>query len=164
MGLTPVMFWQHKDELLAAAPGEIEKLAKSIVEDSEFSEKMPTVSTECCEKTASLVKPTTSIFIGVLAILNVLNPSEYDAVIVCSSKSDPEMEVRWKKKYVHLLCVDGKLGSRSLRTELPKMQVFLDRVGSFKKILFCCLTGKDLSVGCALVALCLYVDEDGILT
>ena len=66
-------------------------------------------------------------------------------------------------KTLDILCGDGKLGSRALRSQLPRIPPFIASLadfGSTPKILFVCPTGKDLSVGIALAVLCLFFDDN----
>lgn len=160
LGLSSTTFWRNKDRLLAASPNEVESLVREIVlsESADHNQDSPGLSEDSLTK---LIKPTTCIFVGNLSILDKLKPSNYDAVIVCSANLDPSAEVKWNKMYIHLICPACKLGGRLLRKELPKMRKALDTFHSPKRLLFCCATGKDVSVGAALAALCLYFRDDG---
>lgn len=65
------------------------------------------------------------------------------------------------------LCLDlptGKLGSRALRKELPRIKSFIYahlKEDIRQRILVTCETGKDLAVGVALMVLCLFYKDNG---
>lgn len=90
----------------------------------------------------------------------------YDGVIICDDK--PEGTANEAERPNHgnslsLKCGPGKLGSRALRAELSRVPPFILSITSRNpspKILFSCDTGTDLSVGVALVVLCLFFNDD----
>jgi tRNA A64-2'-O-ribosylphosphate transferase len=70
---------------------------------------------------------------------------------------------------LRLECGSRKLGSRALRTELPKLESCMDLLikskvfdGRSPRLLFACETGNDLAVGMAVVVLCTYYDQKGV--
>ena len=160
-GLSPTLFWHNRDRLMAASPNEIEELIKEILLSESIGDgQLPQGLNQ--GPLLKLIKPTTPIYIGDLSILGNPMPVDYDAMVVCNAKSDPNLEAKYTRKYIHLACPNGKLGGRLLRKELPKMHKVLDTLQPFRRLLFCCATGRDLSVGAALVALCLYFKNDGM--
>lgn len=114
------------------------------------------------DATATLIKPTANIYISSSENVS-LKP--FNVVISCTPEPLPSTMLQNAKikHYLHLKCQAGKLGSRDLRTELPKLPDFFASFTSpfSGTILVCCPTGKDLSVGTALALLCLYADEEG---
>lgn len=120
-----------------------------------------------------------------MAPVSLLPEGNWDAVVVCApttpfEEADQNVKMHGKNsrmKILHLLCPkEGKLGSRALRLQLPRVPPFVDAVvrDLFPlhtaqkgwpplRILFTCPTGRDLSAGAALVALCSCVDEAGNL-
>ena len=90
----------------------------------------------------------------------------YDGVVICDGK--PEGTANEAERPNHgnslsLKCGPGKLGSRALRAELSRVPPFILTITSRNpspKILFSCDTGTDLSVGVALVVLCLFFNDD----
>lgn len=91
---------------------------------------------------------------------------QFDGVITCSNAPFPKSHIESHDKkhiqYLHLKCGAGKLGSRALRTELPRVPPFISSLAAraeSPRILFACSTGKDLSVGVTLVVLCLFFDD-----
>jgi tRNA A64-2'-O-ribosylphosphate transferase len=148
-GLTPQMFWKHR-ELLVSVPGyELPEL----IEDLLGREKGEEPSTR---GRAVLIAPTECMYLGVGT-----NPSDtgFDMVISCSGKTPGRGE-----RIRGLECREGKLGSRDLREKMFTTHDWvgrcLHRYGECH-ILVCCSTGKDLSVGVALALLCHFFDDSG---
>lgn len=159
-GLTPVLFWKHKDQLL-----------------STIEEDMPTLIQHLIRSCPDTVNSddvrlgSTSLYIG--TIRNTSSPELYDSIIICSNVSTsnpgPKQEDPRKNgtRILHFLCSDGKLGSRALRSHLPLLLPFIGSLtiaSKPPKILLACSTGKDLSVGVALAVLCLFFDDNSMLT
>lgn len=152
-GLTPTIFWAHKDELLKTNEEDLPELITRLVKEETASDAVPI-----------LIKPTSGLYIS--ATQNV-NTSPFDAVISCGPDPLPGLTPGPKTRYLHLQCQTGKLGSRDLRTQLKHLSVldtwFADEA-SDKKLLICDPTGKDLAVGVALAILSTYADANGTLT
>jgi len=151
-GLTPPVFWKNKDLLMSTseedAPSVVDRLLKQETEDGTSS-------------TATLIRPTSTLYISSSQNLDI---SGFDVVISCtpSPLTSKTLKSANISHYLPLKCQTGKLGSRDLRTELPLLPTFLSSLATpAPKILVCCPTGKDLSVGTALAILCLYADDDG---
>jgi tRNA A64-2'-O-ribosylphosphate transferase len=154
-GLTPPLFWKHKDLLMSTgeedAPAVISKI---IDEEAQTSTTSP----------ATLIKPTTNLYIS-----SSQNVDLTDFVIVISCDPTPlpahTLKAAGVKHYLPLKCnATPKLGSRDLRSELPRLVSFLSSLPLFAyppKMLVCCPTGKDLSVGTTLAILCLYSSDRG---
>jgi tRNA A64-2'-O-ribosylphosphate transferase len=113
---------------------------------------------------ATLIKPTTNLYIS-----SSRNVDLTDSAIVISCDPAPipaeVLKTAGVKYYLPLKCnATPKLGSRDLRTELPRLVPFFSSLPIFKyplKILVCCPSGKDLSIGTALAILCLYSSDTG---
>ncbi|RMY48685.1 hypothetical protein D0865_07939 [Hortaea werneckii] len=89
---------------------------------------------------------------------------EFDLVVSCSGVASSALGERWKKRYLHLpISSSGKLGSRQLRKELPKLEQLRSLLRPESRLLVACETGKDLSVGVALALICLFYDSSGNL-
>jgi tRNA A64-2'-O-ribosylphosphate transferase len=117
---------------------------------------------EGCSAVASLIKPTSKLHIS---SSNQMDLNGFDVVISCTPEpfTPSVLKEAGVKHYLHLKCQTGKLGSRDLRTQLPRVLYFFSSLAepATGKILVCCPTGKDLSVGTALAVLCLYTNEQG---
>lgn len=152
-GLTPSVFWLNVDLLLSTR----EEDAPSVV--AELLEKESQNGTV---STATLIRPTTN-----LSISSSQNPTltPFNVVISCTSTPLPTslLAAAHIKHYLPLHCPPGKLGSRALRTELPLLAPFLANAPLDAKILVCCPTGRDLSVGVGLAVLCMYADDTGLV-
>ena len=159
-GLTPAQFWTYQQQLMGASEDDLPALIESLLAaDTTTSGEVETV----------LVKPTKQVYIGSANTVNNTCLRDYDGVVVCSDTL-PELPTETPdatRKLLPLRCGAGKLGSRALRGELPSLLDFIHNISQgvkVPKMLFECPTGKDLSVGVALAALCLYFDENGNMT
>lgn len=155
-GLTPALFWKHQQQLLEA----VEEDIPDIIQQFLIAKK----SLNAGDDQAVKVGPT-DLYIGNLA--SATQPGLYDGVVICSDQSpsisDLDDQGRKNTKILHLPCGEGKLGSRALRSQLPRLSPFLDALLSkdrSPKLLFACSSGKDLSVGVALTVLSVLYDDD----
>ncbi|EFQ91065.1 hypothetical protein PTT_12201 [Pyrenophora teres f. teres 0-1] len=151
-GLTPPLFWKHKDALMATSEEDAPALIEKLVSEEKGSSAI-----------ASLIKPTTQLYISSSENVDL---TTFDTVIgtTPSPFSPDQIKSAGVKNYLHLPCQTGKLGSRDLRTQLPRLIPFISSLPSATgKTLLCCPTGKDLSVGTALALLCLYANDTGVL-
>ena len=115
-----------------------------------------------------LVAPTQSVYICKCDGIQDLPVAEFGAVVLCVPNfidgGVPDSEANKQKYILRLRCRAGKLGSRDLRNQLPQIYKFVTDIAYSKhalKMLFACPTGTNLSVGVALVALCLFFDTNG---
>ena len=153
--LTPFLFWRHYKQFLAAVEEDIPGLIQKIsIADQDSSFKIDD---------AVRVAPT-RLYIGTVS--SVAQAERYDGIVICGGSAPYELDQGFKddsaRKTLDLPCGDGKIGSRALRSQLPRIPPFIASLpdnGSPPKILFVCPTGKDLSVGVALVVLCLFFDQ-----
>lgn len=156
-GLTPAVFWHHKQMLLATS----EELLPEVIQKLVAAKKEYDSTTN----EISLVSPTKGIYLGILAAAR--QATGFDGIICCIDgplpKQDPEEKSNFHGKRLDLVCGSGKLGSRALRNELSRIAPFITALNSrsdIPKLLFTCSTGRDLAVGAALVAICLFVHDD----
>lgn len=152
LGLDAKSFWSNTAQLLSASEDELPELIRSICDSR----------AEVVPREIVRVGPTTCIFIANNAAAEA-RCEDFDIVFSCSKKPIESIAVQLKQKYINFDCTDGKLGSRKLRAELPKLETLktlLDDRTDFK-ILFACQTGKDLAVGAALAAICKFSCEEG---
>lgn len=156
-GLTPAVFWQHRQSLLETPEGLLPGLIKELM----AAEK------ECgnTRDEISLVSPTSGIYLGTLAAAS--QAEGYDGIISCVDGIIPTQNAEGKSptcgKRLDLMCGSGKLGSRALRNELCRIVPFVHTLTApnhVPKILFACSTGRDLAVGAALAVICLFVHDD----
>ncbi|CAO2649330.1 Nn.00g067150.m01.CDS01 [Neocucurbitaria sp. VM-36] len=152
-GLTPTLFWNNKDVLMKAKEEEAPGIIERLIAEKEEGHAVTT-----------LIKPTSRLYISSSHNADLRG---FDVVISCTPEQLPPTSLKAAnvQHYLHLKCQTGKLGSRDLRSQLSRVLAFLTsfELSEHSKILICCPTGKDLSVGTMLALLCLYVNEDGVL-
>lgn len=156
-GLSPAAFWRHKQKLLGSPNGILPDLIKEIMAaEKKYDSRADEIS---------LVSPTKGIHIGTLAAAE--QATEFDGIISCIDGSVPKQDAVRKsdlhEKRLDLICGSGKLGSRALRKEFSRIAPFITTLASpdgAPRLLFACSTGRDLAIGAALVAICLFFLED----
>lgn len=156
-GLTPALFWENKDRLLTAVEEDLCPMIHRIISDASHVHTMLSEPIHIGE---------TGLYIG--ALQDTLRKDVYDGIIICSENlpQDVAMQPQERKRTTifHFPCSDGKLGSRALRTHLPKLPAFISALATHKpspKILCACSTGRDLAVGVVLAIMCLCCNESG---
>ncbi|EEP79555.1 conserved hypothetical protein [Uncinocarpus reesii 1704] len=151
-GLTPDIFWKEKDILLSTGEESLPGLIEGLLQ-----KQRQAVSTE----QATVISPTKNVFIGKSESLN--DPAiSFDLIIDCHGDPDSSQGTR-----LNLGCGTGKLGSRNLRKVLDRVEEFIPNhlnKDSSQSLLVACDTGKDLSVGTALMILCSFFNDDGKLS
>lgn len=150
-GLTSELFWQNKERLMRTSEEDLPDLIQELVE---------VAGSKVAGGKPILIEPTTVFHLSTTDIAATVC-KEFDAIISCGATEDADLRELLKSNYLHLQCTAGKLGSRDLRGELHKLNDFLVSRPPVKSILICCSTGKDLSVGVALAALCMCCDDNG---
>lgn len=155
-GLTPTLFWRHSEQLLAA----VEENMPDLIQGLTTMDQGHSAASGDAVKIGS-----TRLYIGTFS--GAVQTQQYDGVVICGgtapSTPDQENEYDGVKRVLNLSCGDGKLGSRALRSQLPHIPPFIANLPDYSsgpKIIFLCLTGKDLSVGVALTVLCLFFDDN----
>lgn len=151
-GLTPTIFWDFRAELRNTAEGDLPDLIDRLVSKDTLRCNDPF--------SPQLLMPYSRLSVARVP-RDVLSLKAYTKVIVCAPIVTPAIKGQLGTKLVHMRCREGKLGSRDLRNELPKLTLAIQIMESNETILLCCPTGKDLAVGVALAIICLYGDEAG---
>jgi tRNA A64-2'-O-ribosylphosphate transferase len=150
-GLTPTVFWSNKDMLLNTNEDDLPKLIRKLVSEEKGPDAAP-----------MLIKPTETFYVSSSQNLDI---EPFDVIISCTPKplTTTNSAHLKTKKYLHLICQAHKLGARDLRTQLSRLEPFLLSISELpkSKVLVCCPTGKDLSLGVALAILCLHFRDDG---
>jgi len=151
-GLTASIYWANKKVLHQTTEDNLPQVITELVLHSDFQSA----------GSACLISPTTGLYVGAIGDLMAPEQEQFDAVITIGPKETiipPAAQTAGK--HLKLNCGHGKLGSRDLRLELPKISEFFRSQAPFNKVLVRCSDGSDLSVGVALAISCKYVDEDG---
>ncbi|TLD23464.1 Eukaryotic peptide chain release factor subunit 1 [Venturia nashicola] len=154
-GLTAHIFWKHKDMLMSTNEQDLPDTIAALID----ADKTMLSASELI-----LIKPTNWLFAGQIQDVNGSVPETVDGLITCAQTSQMAQLPVVAGKHLHLECRERKLGSRDLRKELSKLVTFMGKFQSPKRLLVCCPTGKDLSIGVILAILCLYADEQGKFT
>lgn len=155
-GLTSAVFWKHKRQLLNANKEDIGGLIQELM----LMEK----KIDQDKRIYSILPTSERIYVARLVAATRLE--NYDGAVICDDKPEEGASQAERPKHENLLslkCGPGKLGSRALRAELSRVPPFILAITSrtpSPKILFTCATGTDLSVGVALVVLCLFFNHD----
>lgn len=155
LGLDAATFWSHNDTLLAASEDELPDLIEKLLAEPHGDAPM---------RTMTLIKPTKSLWIG--ASEDGFIATDFNVKISCTSTPVSAQAVGPEddsSNIINLVCSSGKVGSRQLRHELPKLLRLPQCLSksSVPKVSITCETGKDLSVGIALAALCLFYNNAG---
>lgn len=151
-GLTAPLFWQYQHELMNTNEDDFAEVISRLLDVDKHA---------LWASHAITVKPTAWLFVGSFGALQSKAMGNQDAVITCGEAPLLPPFSQPKIKHIHLECRVGKLGSRDLRKQIGKIMPFLSRPGAFERLIICCPTGKDLSVGVALAVLCLFTDDSG---
>ena len=164
-GFTPAAFWRNPTFFLSTSFDE--ECIPTILNYPSASEAEPP---PCFEATPTYSSSgTKTIFISNLEALGIMDVASFNAIITCDLQAvDTPLEALKPCQgppVLHLDCKTGKLGSRTLRNQLPRIRPFIEKVAASAmqpRLLFACVSGQDLSVGVALATLCLYFTEDGV--
>ncbi|MCJ1435830.1 hypothetical protein MMC27_005206 [Xylographa pallens] len=164
-GLTPAAFWQNSLLWLSGSQEQSE-IAELLTKSNAQESMLPSTS----QPTA--IYPSNSkwpLFIGRLKAKETSFSIDLDGIITCDefvSYTSPEATKNvHSPPFLLLESQTGKLGSRTLRNQLPRLKPFVEKIAlqtQHPRLLFTCSTGRDLSVGVALTVLCLYFDNDGM--
>jgi tRNA A64-2'-O-ribosylphosphate transferase len=149
-GLTSQVFWRHMDMLFQATEEELPELIQKLVSQArQFQHSY----------NATLIEPTSNLYIS--AVIRHENSPDFGLFVNCHTQApDIEDDVR----LLNLRCASGKRGSRDLRHKLHLVSSCAARAlqrNPACRIVITCETGRDLSVGVALLLLCLLYSNDG---
>ncbi|GJJ08429.1 hypothetical protein Clacol_002645 [Clathrus columnatus] len=152
LGLTPQVYWEHKERLLACPPEELIDLIYSLVNlDRDASP----------HRMLFPVKAVNSrIVVGTIPSSYPLNMNETNHILItCLSN----LESFDSEKILSLKLLPSKKGQIQFLNELlPRALVYLKNcLNTGENVVILCRDGKDLSIGIALTALTLYFDKDG---
>jgi tRNA A64-2'-O-ribosylphosphate transferase len=147
-GLTAPLFWAHKDMLEQTVEGNLPSLIEELVQE-EAQSSLPGLL-----PTRILPASNIHIFNG-----SIDHMEGFDLIVNSEGDTQDSMP-----GIVRLKCRSGKLGSKDLRENLP-MAVGAISSSLLKnpqsQIVITCSTGRDLSVGVAVAALCLLYNDQG---
>ena len=151
LGLTPGLFWQHVEQLMSSSEDELPQTIESL---------LLTSRTNVLVRSPVLIKPTSQIWISNNAAAQKLH-ADFGFIISCSEMPDGILSEERKDRYIHLPSTTGKIGSRQLRSSLPKLVAVAKSLHPDTRMLVTCHTGQDLAVGAALALICLCYGDSG---
>ena len=149
-GLDASTFWNHRMLLLSASNDELPEIVKRLLSESGSDGSVETPVT---------VK-STNISIVRNAAAELLF-SNFDVVVSCSPVPNAMLTEKLRSRYIHLACANGKVGSRSLRDQLPELRRLPDILTPASSILVTCSSGRDLAISIVLAIMCMYCDLEG---
>lgn len=160
-GLAPADFWKHSALLISASCDQNDILQVLADIRNKESELAPADKATAI----NLAGRSLPIFVGRLGCSCDI---DVDAVVSCDDRTpelrSPSDKTERRPLLLQLDSRTGKLGSRTLRDQLPQLRPFMEKLAlsaPLPRMLFVCSTGRDLSIGVALTVLCLYFDENG---
>ena len=155
-GLTPSLFWKHRDQLLRTPDEQLRSLIPALLQkEKKFQVQL----------SWEVIRPTSWLSLNSVQSLHTTDFIYGSCLIICAEKYDNVLAMKPGLNIVHLNCRPKKLGSRDLRKELAKILPVLTSgsVPSIERIHICCPDGKDISIGVALAILCICCDSKGKL-
>jgi tRNA A64-2'-O-ribosylphosphate transferase len=150
LGLDPPTFWKYCNMILQTSEDELPDLIQRLVDKEKHSQPL--------SKFVSLTSAPKLLF-GSMGNLNKLPLLDNDVLISCGPNVNHPLLSN--NRHLPLKCREKKLGSRDLRTQLPRLLTFLSAFDTVDKVYVACPDGKDLSVGIGLAIICLFFDEEG---
>ncbi|THH04313.1 hypothetical protein EW145_g5614 [Phellinidium pouzarii] len=179
MGLTPDLFWKHKEKILSTLEPDFMNVLRDIVNSSKATET--TLLTEWTKLSTPIMRVGGLVSISALAqipewVFNqqtehgelassfpciIVRVNQKASMIPPSSDKDP---ITTSTILELVLPSDKKGGERSFKTFLPKcLEYFKRHLQEGQSVCVACNTGKDLSVGIALVVLQVFFNDNGVL-
>lgn len=151
-GLTPSKFWTYQHQLLSTSGDSLTEVISKLLSDDD---SLPSKA-----KAPVVIKPTTLVIANNATAELLYN--KCDIIVSCSTTpSEFLADESRPAHYVHLACSTGKVGSRQLRSQLPKLEVIRGMLMPTARVFVTCTTGQDLAIGVALAIVCLFCREDG---
>ncbi|KAH6683917.1 tRNA a64-2'-o-ribosylphosphate transferas-like protein [Halenospora varia] len=165
-GLTPPLFWAHRENLLSTPESELPDFINKLVDHAAKSDPAGVVSSP------RAITPASVLLVARLSTLES-SPTHPSSIVIRLLPKSTDQSL-WCVSSTQLDVGLGphKLGSRNLRSALPAVKEFvqshipqlLDKNNPIQDILVACETGKDLAIGVALSLLCLFFNSDGQLS
>ncbi|OJJ95745.1 hypothetical protein ASPACDRAFT_126558 [Aspergillus aculeatus ATCC 16872] len=174
LGLTPPLFWAHKNELLRRNEEDIPGLIAELLA-REKEGRSPGGHEQETEGKAVRIVPTRNLFLGRAGdFVDMKGGVGFDLVVDCNARpaeaasaTEVDKEGKQGSRRLDLGCGPAKLGSRDLRKNLDRVREFVREhllQNPEASLLVVCESGRDLSVGALLAILCLFYDNEGNFT
>lgn len=163
MGLTPDIFWAHRDRILSADRSELESVVATCV--SESRKQCLTHPPSAIVAGRMLLCSTNDLVTnsqGKLSTNDSTGPEDI-AFLIISHREQQKYADETSQDLLYIVTPEGKKGqAHFLQTVLPLSMHFLqEHLAQGMRICIACDTGKDLSVGVAIAALQKYFDDEG---
>ncbi|PPR00898.1 hypothetical protein CVT24_000383 [Panaeolus cyanescens] len=163
MGLTPKSFWRHRREILEASRDTLPSLVSDLVRDERTKPHTPATNftPSPIQKVSGRIRIST--FENLLSPTLAADSISHMQIAYLVLTSQGDIKLGNSSNRLCLQTLEGKKGqSQLLHSILPQAMNFIE--GNLKKgvdVCVACDTGKDLSVGVALVALQQFFDDQG---
>lgn len=160
-GLTPKLFWKYSEKLTDPNVPEADLLS-FCHEIVALEQKRPELSFSSIDTAFQITNITDTLSLGSVvdnakitdSISNQLK-ERFSLTIICCETVSFATKTICSHIEVYPMNSDSKKSSRMLRTVLIEINALIDQnINSKLPILICCNTGKDISVGILLTALC----------
>ncbi|KAJ6497494.1 initiator tRNA phosphoribosyl transferase, partial [Mycena sanguinolenta] len=155
-GLTPTLFWRHRERLLGAERADLSALVASLVADSaQPQDAGKGVPTQISRVHGRLLLCATADLPG--------NWEQDTAYVVVAAVGAPQIVIPDGVPFLHIEAWAGKKGQfQFLQDTLPRATAFARvQLRAGRRLCVGCATGADFSVGIVLVALQLFFDDAG---
>lgn len=170
-GLTPVLYWKHRDELLTTRSSDLPDLVRSLVSASSHTDPVMDLDQPLCGTPIQRIS-------GRISICNIASLRRPDLLqlhpnvaFLCLAPQDTNHltgEVVASIEASRMLSIqtpEGKKGQHHFLTVvLPRSMPFIHtHLQNQRIVCIACNTGTDLSVGVAVAALAVFFHPDGSL-
>ncbi|KAH7925292.1 initiator tRNA phosphoribosyl transferase, partial [Leucogyrophana mollusca] len=171
MGLTPGVFWKHRDEILRRTRSELPALIRSLVSLSPIAVDNPgegAVLPIPITHVKGLISLCANADLPVhLSAASLLDDGGFASLHLVSAGSTLAIESNssCQSRVMRVETAEGKKGQHHyLQTVLPQTMNFIQtQLGAGCKVCITCETGTDASIGVALAALSKFFDDRGQL-
>ncbi|EIN06604.1 initiator tRNA phosphoribosyl transferase [Punctularia strigosozonata HHB-11173 SS5] len=165
-GLTPSMFWAHKEDILSKARSELNEVVRNIVKRS-----APYGPQRTMRSPTPIARVQGRILLCALSDLPEVpttesSPKSEELCYVIIDRLDAsDLKTEASTQCLRITARPGKPGQAGfLRKVLPQSTTFVgEKLRAGLRICICCESGRDLSVGVALAAIQLFFDDNGQL-
>ncbi|KAG8955042.1 hypothetical protein FRC03_011303 [Tulasnella sp. 419] len=151
-GLTPLLFWQHRQDILVCAPKDLEETIPRIISE-------PVKPSDVSTCIAGITKVSSMIEVGTIPNDNSVDTSK-PTILIRHNQS--LTEVPENDNLLQLNIPEGKAGQLGFMSLLSTGIEFAAlHLRDTKKLVVLCQDGKDRSIGVAMAILQLFFREDG---
>ncbi|KAK9720284.1 tRNA A64-2'-O-ribosylphosphate transferase, variant 2 [Basidiobolus ranarum] len=170
MGLTPSLFWENHESILAADAATCERRVREIVAKAKKSQSSEHYGEQWLDKSGKPIQRPFDFIEGTTIAIGSRTSGRppqcwntFDCIInCCELEYNDNLDETHKSEYLHLNIPEGKKGQSTLLELIPKALEFAkEKLTENRTILVHCAQGKDRSVGIALAIMIHYYNEAG---